>query len=87
LRETSSIGVRTRSESRFTLRREIVRRLTPYGEVRCKYVRGPGGVRMTLEYDDVARIARERNLPFVQLVDELTRSLESVQTADEPNLV
>ncbi len=87
LRETSSIGVRTRREARFTLPREIVRRLTPFGEVRAKHVRGPAGTRMTLEYDDVARIARERNLPFSQVVAELTRYVESVEAADERNLV
>jgi uncharacterized protein (TIGR00299 family) protein len=87
LRETSSIGVRTRRESRFTLPREIVRRLTSYGEVRTKHVRGPDGERVTLEYDDVARIARQRNLPFIHVVDEITRELESVESADERNLV
>jgi uncharacterized protein (TIGR00299 family) protein len=87
LRETSSIGVRTRCESRFTLAREIVRRLTPYGEVRTKHVRAPDGIRTTLEYDDVARIARERNVPFAHVVDELTRYLESAHAADEHNFV
>jgi pyridinium-3,5-bisthiocarboxylic acid mononucleotide nickel chelatase len=87
LRETSSIGVRTRRESRYTLPREIVRRLTPLGEVRCKHVRGPDGERVTLEYDDVARIARERNLPFAQVVEELTRYVQSVEATDERNLV
>lgn len=87
LRETSSIGVRTRRESRFTLPREIVSRRTPYGEVRCKHVRGPDGERVTLEYDDVARIARERNLPFTRVVDDITRNLESAAAADERNVV
>jgi uncharacterized protein (TIGR00299 family) protein len=87
LRETSSIGVRTRRESRYTLPREIVRRLTPYGEVRTKRVRGPDGERVTLEYDDVARIARERNLPFAVVVDDISRNLESVESADERNVV
>jgi uncharacterized protein (TIGR00299 family) protein len=87
LRETSSIGVRTRRESRFILPREIVRRLTSYGEVRCKVVRGPDGERVTLEYDDVVRIARERSLPFAAVVDELTRQLEPAQSTDERYLV
>jgi uncharacterized protein (DUF111 family) len=77
LRETSSIGVRMRRESRFTLARETVRRLTPYGEVRAKRVRAGDDVRVTLEYDDVARIARERGLPFAAVSAELTRALES----------
>jgi uncharacterized protein (DUF111 family) len=77
LRETTSIGVRARRESRVRLPREIVRRLTPYGDVRCKYVGSGDGSRMTLEYDDVARIARERGLPFATVVAELNRFLEN----------
>jgi uncharacterized protein (TIGR00299 family) protein len=87
LRETSSIGVRMRRESRFTLPRTVVRRLTPYGDVRYKEVHGPGGARVTVEYDDVARIARERGIPFAQAAAELTRFLEHAQAADERHLV
>jgi uncharacterized protein (DUF111 family) len=79
--------VRTRRESRFTLPREIVRQLTPYGEVRCKLVRAGGRVRATLEYDDVVRIARERDLPFATVADELARFVESYRERDERNLV
>jgi uncharacterized protein (TIGR00299 family) protein len=87
LRETSSIGVRTRREARFTLPREIVRRFTPYGEVRCKYVRVDDVVRVTLEYDDVVRIARARSLPFAAVAAELTEFMESWEQRDERNLV
>jgi uncharacterized protein (TIGR00299 family) protein len=87
LRETSSIGVRTRHESRLTLPREIVRMLTPYGEVRVKLVRVGTQVRSTLEYDDVVRIARERGVPFGTVADELTRLIESENERDERNLV
>jgi len=85
--ETSSIGVRTRRESRFTLPRETVRQLTPYGVVRRKLVRAGDRIRATLEYDDVARIARERDLPFAAVVAELTRYMESLEERDERNLV
>jgi uncharacterized protein (TIGR00299 family) protein len=88
LRETSSIGVRTRRESRLTLPREIVRTLTPYGDVRIKRVRvGAAEFRSTLEYDDVVRIARERGLSFGAVADELTRFMESENECDERNLV
>jgi uncharacterized protein (DUF111 family) len=86
LRETSSIGVRTRRESRFMLARETVLRLTPYGEVRCKRVAAGDGVRVTLEYDDVARIARERGLTFMAVSAELTRAVESLEK-NERNLL
>jgi hypothetical protein len=87
LRETSSIGVRTRRESRYTLPRAIVRRLTPLGEVRTKQVRLGAAERITLEYDDVARIARESGLPFAAVAAELTRYLETVEVPDERNVV
>jgi uncharacterized protein (DUF111 family) len=87
LRETSSIGVRTRRESRFTLPREIVRQLTPYGEVRAKLVRIGDRTRATFEYDDVARIARERGLPFAEVAVQLTRFVETMEDRDERSLV
>ncbi len=83
LRETSSIGVRLRRESRLTLPRAIVRTWTPYGEVRVKRVTVDGIARSTLEYDDVARIARERNLPFAAVAGELCRLLEIERERDE----
>jgi uncharacterized protein (DUF111 family) len=69
------------------LPREIVRRFTPYGEVRCKYVRVDDVVRVTLEYDDVVRIARARSLPFAAVAAELTEFMESWEQRDERNLV
>ena len=71
LRETSTIGVRVRRERRHVLERAIESVETPYGPVRFKRVGGDGFVRRTPEYDDVAQIARERNVP----VDEVARTL------------
>jgi uncharacterized protein (DUF111 family) len=85
--ETSRLGVRTRRESRVMLAREIVRRLTPYGEVRLKVARAGERRRVTLEYDDVARIARERNLPFSAVVAALASIVESEEERDVRNLV
>jgi uncharacterized protein (TIGR00299 family) protein len=87
LRETTSIGVRMRRESRLVLPREIVRHLTPYGEIRAKYARDGADDRMTLEYDDVVRIARERGLTFAAVAAELTEYVASVKDRDERNLV
>jgi uncharacterized protein (TIGR00299 family) protein len=87
LRETSSIGVRTRREARYLLPREIIRELTPFGDVRCKQVRVGDGTRVSLEYDDVARIARERGVPFATAAADLTRYLDAQRDSDERNLV
>jgi uncharacterized protein (TIGR00299 family) protein len=67
LRETSTIGVRVRHERRYVLDRDIESIETPLGPVRFKTVRGDGFTRRTPEYDDVARIARERDLPIAEV--------------------
>jgi hypothetical protein len=68
LRETTTIGVRVRTERRHVLAREIVTVATPYGAVRVKSVGGDGIRRWQAEYDDVLRIARERDLPLNEVV-------------------
>jgi uncharacterized protein (DUF111 family) len=67
LRETSTIGVRVRRERRHVLDRAIDVVDTPYGPVRFKRVSGAGVVRRAPEYDDIARIARERELPIGEI--------------------
>jgi uncharacterized protein (DUF111 family) len=68
LRETSTIGVRVRIERRHVLAREISTVETPYGAVRVKRVAGAGIDRWQPEYDDLLRIARERDLPLHDIV-------------------
>ncbi len=72
LRETTTLGVRRREQERDVLARRIDRRETPLGTVRVKVVRVAGHERSSLEYDDVARIARESGRP----VAEVARALE-----------
>lgn len=69
--ETTTLGVRTRREQRYYLPREIARVTTPYGDVRVKRARIGDMDRATLEYDDVVRIARERNLPLATVIHDL----------------
>jgi uncharacterized protein (TIGR00299 family) protein len=80
LRETSTIGVRVRRERRHVLDRTIESIETPYGAVRFKRVSGAGFVRRTPEYDDIAHIARERDVP----VGEVVRAVMQVADATEP---
>ncbi len=77
LRETSTIGVRVRRERRHVLDRAIETIDTPYGPVRFKRVSGDGFVRRTPEYDDIAHIARERDVP----VGEVARAVMHVAEA------
>jgi uncharacterized protein (DUF111 family) len=85
--ETSSLGVRMRTQTRLMLAREIVRRDSPYGEIRLKVAQAGARRRATLEYDDVARIAREYGLPFNVVVNELAPIVESVEERDAHKLV
>jgi uncharacterized protein (TIGR00299 family) protein len=67
LRETTTIGVRVRRERRYVLDRAIEAVPTPFGAVRFKRVSGAGIARRAPEYDDLVRIARERDLPLAEV--------------------
>jgi uncharacterized protein (TIGR00299 family) protein len=77
LRETTTLGVRVRSERRHTLERRIEIRRTTLGDVRLKTAVVDGQPRRTLEYDDVARIAREQSRPIADIADRLWEELHS----------
>jgi uncharacterized protein (TIGR00299 family) protein len=68
LSETSSIGLRYRMLNRVVLPRRIEQVETEYGTIAVKIVARPDG-RETAEpeFDDVARIALDRDLPFKQI--------------------
>jgi uncharacterized protein (TIGR00299 family) protein len=67
-RETTTIGVRYREMSRECLDREEVVVSTPLGPVRVKVARRDGRVlNASPEFDDCARIARERNVPVKEV--------------------
>jgi hypothetical protein len=75
--ETSTLGVRVRSERRHTLGRQIETVETPLGPVRVKTAMVDGQPRRTLEYDDVARIARELGRPIAETAARLEEHLRS----------
>jgi uncharacterized protein (TIGR00299 family) protein len=68
LAETTTLGVRVRHERRYTLERTTHTAATPFGEVRVKTATFDGQPRRTLEYDDLVRIARERQRPLAEIV-------------------
>ena len=74
LEETSTLGVRVRRDRRYLLERSVAEVCTELGTVRVKTAHAAGGLRRTLEYDDVVRIARERQRP----VGEIARLLEEM---------
>lgn len=63
--ESSTLGVRSRHETRRVLPREIREIETPYGAVRVKEARRPDGrLSRAPEYEDCARLAREQGIPL-----------------------
>ena len=62
LKHTTTIGVRETALRRYVLARSIETVDTPFGPVRKKISEGYGVRKEKWEYDDVARIARERGL-------------------------
>lgn len=61
-RHTTTLGVRETKMRRHVLDRKITALETPYGIVRRKESTGYGVTRTKYEYDDLAAIARERNM-------------------------
>ena len=67
-RETTTIGVRYREMTREVLEREDVTVHTPHGPVRVKVARRDGRVlNASPEFEDCARVARERNVPVKEV--------------------
>lgn len=70
-RYTTTIGIREIISERYILDREEKLIDTPYGKVRCKFVSGFGVKRHKFEYEDLARIAKERGTGISDIRSEL----------------
>ena len=77
-RYTTTIGIREVVSERYILDREETILDTPYGKVRCKTVSGYGVTRSKLEYEDLARIAKEQGIS----ISEARKLIEDNQTED-----
>jgi pyridinium-3,5-bisthiocarboxylic acid mononucleotide nickel chelatase len=72
LTETGSLGIRISRVERATADRETSEADTSLGKVRIKRSRFPGcSERVSIEYDDLARLAREHGIPLKKLQEEL----------------
>jgi uncharacterized protein (TIGR00299 family) protein len=67
LAQTTTLGVRVRTERRHLLDRVETTVETPFGPVRVKRAGVNGYARMCPEYDDMLRIARERGLSLAEV--------------------
>lgn len=61
-RYTTTIGIREVISERYVLDRSSGETKTPYGVVRYKSVSGYGTERFKIEYEDLARIAEEKDI-------------------------
>ena len=71
LRHTGTIGVRETALKRYVLERREETADTPFGPVRRKISEGYGVRREKWEYDDLARIAREKGLSIGEVRERL----------------
>ena len=66
-RHTTTIGIRETKTRRYVLDRKTVALETPYGTVHRKDSSGYGVTRSKLEYEDLARIAREQGMSLEEV--------------------
>lgn len=78
-KHTTTLGVREQVCSRYVLKRCEQKQETELGEVRVKFASGFGITRGKYEYDDLARIAREKGMSLRQ-VREMIGSVQLKST-------
>ncbi len=72
--ETTTLGVRIQELERVALARESATVATPYGPMRVKRTRLPGGdVRSAPEYEDCKRAAQTHGLPLRTIYEQISR--------------
>ena len=67
-KHTSTIGIRESTVKRYTLSREEKEHSTQFGTVRAKQSSGYGTSKTKYEFDDLARIAREKGLSLSEVM-------------------
>ena len=75
-KHTTTIGVRETQMQRYTLDRRIYEVDTSFGKVRVKISSGYGTTRKKVEYEDLARIAKENNLSIAEVANKLSEEIK-----------
>lgn len=75
-RHTSTLGVREVETKRYTLSRTVESQHTALGTVRVKRSEGYGVVRTKIEYEDLARIAKEENITLPEVTALVEKEIE-----------
>ena len=71
MKHTSTLGIRRQEMSRYVLQRDEKTVRTPYGDVRMKVASGMGTERAKPEFDDIAKLATENNVPLRTIRDAI----------------
>jgi len=72
LRETTTIGLRWRLDNRLKARRRMKELQTIYGLIRFKLAEtGNGGLQAFPEYEDCKRVALEKKVPLLEVMEEV----------------
>jgi hypothetical protein len=83
-RETTTLGIRYRTQQRMTLEREFQTVETPYGQVRIKIARWQKGeaiVNVQPEYEDCAKIAQQNHLSWREIHSMALQAWQSHQAS------
>jgi uncharacterized protein (DUF111 family) len=67
--ETGSIGIRYKSAHRHKLQREMLEIDTIFGKLKAKRAFSDGTEKISPEFEDCARVARERNVPLREVYE------------------
>ena len=70
-RHTTTLGIRESLHKRYTLDRNFTKIQTPYGPVTRKVSSGYGVRRSKLEYEDLARIARQQGIGIGEILEKI----------------
>jgi pyridinium-3,5-bisthiocarboxylic acid mononucleotide nickel chelatase len=70
-KHTTTLGMRENTSRRYTLQREQKEIQTQYGFVRIKTAEGFGVKKLKPEYEDMAKIARERGITIKDILKEI----------------
>jgi uncharacterized protein (TIGR00299 family) protein len=81
-RETTTIGLRWRSENKISLEREFASVDTPWGVVQMKVARWPSGevANASPEYEDCRKLAAQHSVPLKQVMQEAARLYAALTT-------
>lgn len=72
-KHTTTIGIRAAISERYTLKRSVETVQTAFGEIRKKISTGYGVTREKYEYEDLARIAAEREMSIQEILEALEK--------------